>query len=319
MSRIREYGKIYSWGCEKPGVALDRARRRKEKLLAEIYAIDERKQQEAERAKAAKRKKIEECDLVISMIIQYQADRALKPGKDGACDDSNGRHADTEALYPDISKASTHRNMASSHTAGSASKIEPILEKATPPSKGKRIVVAEQATCSPNRGVSSRNDVEAMAVLHSTASNGIALSDTPDCEGPESILSQAGRIERAPAEHGTAKVDPGAQLGGGDCSPKQDEPQGPNRECSMAQQTNVNKKADSKTLSDIQSLKRRKRELEEAQESLHTSNGGRQPLWTAEHEAEDERLDQELNAISRELDELGLRSARSMNPSSYSS
>ena len=78
MSRIREFGTIYPWGCERPSVAMARARRRKEKLLKELEAIDERKRQEAEREKSAKRQKIENEELVIEMVIKYQADRTAE-------------------------------------------------------------------------------------------------------------------------------------------------------------------------------------------------------------------------------------------------
>jgi hypothetical protein len=321
MSRIREFGKVYPWGCERPSVAMANAVRRKERLLKEHDAIDERKRQEAEREKSAIREEIKEAELVMSMITQYQANPPPKRRKGGACDNSRADFADIEAAHPGTSKARARRNFESQKGSGRrvspAYKSEPVFETTILPSTGKSIVSAGQATCMPNRGVSGHKDVEALTVSQPDASNRITEPRSElSFEKSGLFMSQTGRIERTHAEHRTAKVNREARVEIGDCSLARDEIHDPNRDCSRAKQTNENRKADSHTPADIQRLKKRKRELEQAQEKLHASNG-RGPLpWTAEKEAESERLDQELNAIHVILDEYSLRAASFVNPSS---
>lgn len=283
------------------------ALRRKEKLLKEHDAIDKRKRQEAEREKLAKREKIKEVDLVISMVTQYQDSPPPKRTKPGAYDNSKAEFVDVEPLLPGPSKVRVHRNLgswkASGRRVGPADKSEPVLE--TPLlSTGKRIAPADQATCTPNRGVSGHADVEAMIVSRSHASVGIAEPESGQrsYERSGSLMSQAGGSDRAPAEHRAANVEPGTRVTGGDCSPSRNGMQHPNRDCFEEKQIQVNWKTESNIPSDSQRLRKRKRELEEALEKLVGLDEGGQLHWTAERDAEVERLDQELHAISNELD-----------------
>jgi hypothetical protein len=323
MSRPREYGKVYPWGCERPSVAMKNALQSKERLLKEHDAIDERKRQEAEREKSAIREKIKELDTVMSMVTQYRASPPPKRSKRRACDNSKAEILDPEPLHSSTSKARARRNhdspKGSDRSVGPTYKTEPVFET-TLPSTGTSIVSAGQATCMPNRGLSGHKDVEAMTVSQPDASNWITepTSELSSHEKSGLFMSQTSRIEQPSAEHRTAKIDREARVEVDDCSLAREELHDLNRDCSEAKQANKNRKADSNTPAEIQRLKKRKRELEQAQEQLHVSNVGGSLHWSAEKEAESERLDQELNAIYMMLDEYGLRAACSGNPSSYS-
>jgi prefoldin subunit 5 len=89
-----------------------------------------------------------------------------------------------------------------------------------------------------------------------------------------------------------------------------------NRNCSEEQQTHVNKIAESNIAAEIQRLKKRKRELENAQESLTGPEGEGQLHWTTQINAEYDRLDQELQAVCNQLAQFSFRKASSMSPSS---
>jgi hypothetical protein len=90
--------------------------------------------------------------------------------------------------------------------------------------------------------------------------------------------------------------------------------QHPNRDCSEEQQTHENKIVEANIAAEIQSLKKCKRELEKAQESLTGTDGEGQLHWTTEINAKYERLDQELQAVCNQLAQLSSRKASSMSP-----
>jgi hypothetical protein len=322
MSRIREFGKIYPWGCERPGVAMARARRRKEKLLKELEAIDERKRQEVEREKSAKREKIEEADLVIEMVIKYRADRASEQERGKSCNNPDTEIVEVEPLQTSILKARARTKLnlpkAPDRRVGPAYKSEPVLEKTTRPSLSNKVVCVGQTTSTPNQGVSGRHDVEPLPVPRSDASIVIAERKLDERSRDESgyLTSQAGRIQQAPTEHNTPKIDSGRRVDGGDCSPSRNEVQHLNRNCSEEQQTHVNKIAESNIAAEIQRLKKRKRELENAQESLTGPEDEGQLHWTTQINAEYDRLDQELQAVCNQLAQFSFRKASSMSPSS---
>jgi hypothetical protein len=322
MSRIREFGKIYPWGCERPSVAMARARRRKEKLLKELEAIDERKRQEAEREKSAKRQKIENEELVIEMVIKYQADRTAEQQRGKSCNNPDTEIVDVEPLQPSIPKARARMDLnllkAPGRRVGLAYKREPVLEKTMRSSLTNKVVYVDQATSTLNQGVSGRHDIEPLPVPLAALSIVIAerKPDERSCEESGYLTSQAGRIQQAPTEHNTPKIDLGRRVEGGDCSPSRDEVQYLNRDCSEEQQAHVSKIVEANIAAEIQRLKKRKRELENAQESLTGPDGEGQLHWTAEINAEFERLDQELQAVCNQLAQFSLRKASSMSPSS---
>lgn len=321
MSRIREFGKIYPWGCERPSVAMARARRRKEKLLKEFDAIDERKRQEAEREKSAKRQKIENEDLVIEMVVQYRADRASEQERGKSCNNPDTEIVDVAPPQPSILKARARTGLnllkAPGRRVGPAYKSEPVLQKTMRPSLSNKVVCADQATGTLNQGASGRHDVEPLPVPLSDVSIGIAERKPGERSREESgyLTSQAGRTQQAPTGHNTPKIDWGRREEG-DCAPSRNEVQHLNRDCSEEQQTHVNKIVEANIAAEIQSLKKYKRELEKKQESLTGPDGEGQLHWTTEINAEYERLDQELQAVCNQLAQLSFRKARSMSPSS---
>jgi len=308
MSRIREFGKVYEWGSERPAVALARARQRKEKLLKEIAAVRERKRQEEEKETLAISEKVKEAELVIAMVIRHQAKRALKYRKGRARDYSEAKSPNVRSQRSGASTTKAQKASAILHLADQ--RVEPlhpsevIVENAMPLPSDKRFVRADQTTCPFERGANSNNDTKPL--LASLPSTPITIAEPRSVrlpyKGLGSLMSHPDRLQNATTEVELLKLDPGVRLDSGKSSASQNEVSHPSHAHSVERPDRAERGAEYSALREIQSLRKRKRELEEALNNLYNRYDGGQSEWPFAAQSEEERLEQELNAISNILD-----------------
>ncbi|WP_139165515.1 hypothetical protein [Microvirga guangxiensis] len=319
MSRLREFGKVYPWGSERPTVAKARAQMRKAKLLKDLEASEEIARQRIEKAKQATSEKIKEAELVIEMVTQYQAERALKPARDGSRVYSNVTSPSTGSRHSGILTFTTQKNPDILRPSGdrhvSLHKTEAIItqDDLLPPRN--TLAHEPQANCASKQHAISNNDVQASPLSQAGRSTGVfqPTSHRSSEKNAEAFTCHANQIHNVTAEGEPPDFDPPVPVKCRKSSPQQDE-----LHC-LSPGIRIENPAVAKMIDEgtapqeFQRLENRKRVLEEALDDLYARYDGEQSSWTTEVESQKEQLEQELYSIDRMLGEARAQKPRPTN------
>ncbi|KFG68849.1 hypothetical protein [Microvirga sp. BSC39] len=288
MSRKRKFETKYPWGSERPGLALARAQKHKEKLLQQIETIRERKRQETEKAIAAKQVLIDEADLVIALATEHQIKPPQRRRKRDSSGNSDAQMAGISSQHPDISHDQPRKS-------------EAPVEQTTLSSSDNRVKLPHQGTWASDALASGTDRVRLLSVpaVNTPIVIEAATSDKLPNEtfGP-SAFGFEHRQHVTVAQQKAIQFEATEQAEAGNCLPSQDEMQPPRHECSIEKQHNDTRAADRNPTPESQKLMKRQRELEDAFDDFCHRFGDDQSGWPAEAKAKAGRLDQELTAIS---------------------
>lgn len=298
MSRKREFGKKYTWGSERPALAMANALKRKEKLLQKIEEIRVRKRQEEEQEIADARVKIEESDLVMALVTEYQAKRSRRHRKFGSDDHSESQMTVIISQHPSIPNSSDLR-IRSVHGS------EALVKETTPSSLGNRVKLPHQSACTFDEVASGADRVWLSADPSLDQSIKIKAATSDPLLNKAFGQSASGSDSRqyvTVAEQKSAQFKLTNLAEGDNCVLGQDERQQQNHKGTIDKQRNETGAADRNPTPEAKKLMKLKRQLEDAFDDFRHRFGEDQSEWPAEAKAESDRVDQELNAVSILLD-----------------
>lgn len=293
MSRKREFNTEYSWGSERPGLALARAQKHKEKLLQQIETIRERMRQETEKAIAAKQVLIDEADLVIALVTEYRIKPPKRRRKRGSSGYPEAQIDGIKSQHPDTSHAQPRKS-------------EAPVEQTTPSSSDNRVKLPHQGTFASDALASGTDRVRLLSVpaVNTPIVIKLASSDKfPNETFGQSAFGIEHRQDVTVAQQKAVQFEATEQAEGFNCLPGQDEMQPPSHEYSMERQCNGTRTADGNAAPEFQRLKKLKRQLEDASDDYRHRFGEDQSEWPAQAKAEADRVEQELNSVSILLDD----------------
>ncbi|MBM1175217.1 hypothetical protein [Microvirga arabica] len=298
MSRKREFGKKYSWGSERPALAMANALKRKEKLLQKIEEIRVRKRQEEEQEIAETMVKIEESDLVMALVTEYQTKRSRKHRKLGSHNHSEAQMNDIKSQHPGIPNSPDLR-------IRSVHQSEALVKETTLSSSDTRVKLPHQSACTFDEVASGADRVWIpsdpslnQSIKIKAAASDPLLNKAFGKSASESDSRQYVTV----AEQKLAQFELTNPAEGGNCLLGQDERQHQNHKGSIDKQRNETEAVDCNPTLESQKLMKQKRDLEGAFDDFCHRFGEDQSEWPAEEKAEADRLDQELTAISILLD-----------------
>jgi hypothetical protein len=238
--------------------------------------------------------KIEESDLVMALVTEYQTKRSRKHRKLGSHNHSEAQMTDIKSQHPGIPNSPDLR-------IRSVRQSKALVKETAPSSLNNRVELLYQSACTFDAVASGTDNV--WLSPDPSVNQSIEFQATTSDQLPNKAfeLSASGSEDSQyvnAAEQKSAQFELTDLAEGGNCVLGQDERQQQNHKGSIDKQRNETGVVDSNPTLESQKLMKRKRKLEDAFDDFCHRFGDDQSGWPAEAKAKAGRLDQELTAIS---------------------